>query len=575
MTLHNTLRSKPLFAILTIIVAFFGGLNLFGIRGVWFGVLLLILFFYIFFAKRLEIRPILIFAIGFFASLLIPSIVWKGWSLMDSLLILVYPIGFFIAGICLYDIQKDLYFRMLLSLAMGYLLASAINLIYSITQGAVFSQYGLSTYLDIWGKASPSRTLFSIGLILPVGLSLGYLFSSPRDVRPIKKVLAFFIIALCITATAFVGNRSLILITLLAALLVFAYWFFRAGGKRVGKWPAIAAIILIVGVIFFWVCLSNNLFGIWQWARGIPVIERFITPGLDGGRNHQYVCFFEHWLEYPFGGLFSTDLIRDTTDASTSVQIHNTYLQLYSFGGWPALLLGTMGLVYLVVACFRLKWPLGVSTSLFCSFSAIVCVLTLFLFEPMITSEPFICSLFFLCAGHLYGEWCRQRNKRPLLVAGLSHYDGPSLGIGELLGKPFIAALLLAGSTTLAVFSDYGAVFSVISLLLLVLGFVLLDKADYSPASIVKTLVCLTVAALFTIFLNMYLPTNTWMYALAKSGLSLAVFLFLRIIVVSKKEEKDGYYRLRNFFTKLARDIDGSPEENLVSQDLQTNNEGE
>lgn len=537
------------------------GFNLLALRGVYLLAAFALSLLHLFSIKRIILRPIFFFVAAFSLSLAILYCRFTSFSLIQLLMIGILPIFAFLIGQSSSDKQV---FADVFALAFGYLLAVVINVLVSLQRGAIIDSNGLNFYFDIQLHAESPRTFVSIDLI-PL-LALGAASFCLTTKRKWFLSIPFGILSIggTLATNGFVGNRSFILVAPILLIVLLLYFGFKASTakKKVVSWSLFIAFLLFTGISYFG--LNHNLFGIRDFVEQIPAIARF-ADRTGSGRQQHYEVFFTQWLNYPRGGMFIENLFMND-------EIHNAFLQVYSIGGWFPFVLEGLLLLFWIYLVFAIKITKTNRVGIITSVSFSIAFFAICLFEPMITSEPFICSTFFLCAGYLYGEWARQRNRKPLLSIGLSHNGGPSPSRVELFGKLTITLGLMASTTVLTVFSDYGEVFSVIGLLLFVLGFVLIDKGEYDVPSAVKTIACLIIAAAFTVFLNIYLSTNTWMYALAKSALSIAVFIFLRIIVVSKNEEKDGYCRLRNFFTKLARDIDGSPEENLVSQDLQTNN---
>ena len=553
------------------ILFFLAGLNAFGVRGVFFLLAFGLESFRQFFLKKIKVSVLSLAILAFFVALTSAYFYHYSFSFLQLFLLCFIPFLAFTIGSSDSRSAQRFFVFFLVASALGYGASIVTNLIASTQMGATFRTDGISFYFDYQLQKESARPFVSIGLIPLLSLGSAALFLGTRKRWTLTGLLGVIAIGFGLATNAWVGNRSFLLIAPVTLIVLLFFLSFKSENRKTRKAFFTFLLILVAFAVIGSIFYIYNLAGFRDLLLKIPAFSRFADK-TGSGRSYQYDIFFREWLNYPFGGMTAAHLFELW---GINFELHNAFLQVYSIGGWlPFILEGTLLLfwIYLIFATKITKANrIGVITST--SFS--IAFFAICLFEPMITSEPFICSTFFLCAGYLYGEWARQRNRKPLLSIGLSHNGGPSLNHVELFGKLTIALGLIASTAVLSVFSDYGAVFSVISLLLLVSGFALLDKADYSVLSTIKTILCLILSASFTIFLNIYLPTNTWMYSLAKAVLSIAIFIFLRIIVVSKNEEKDGYYRLRNFFTKLARDIDGSPEENLVSQDLQTNNEGE
>ena len=529
------------------------GFNLLALRGVYllaaFGLCLL----HLFLIKRIAIRPVFFFVAAIALSLAILYCRFTSFRLIQFLMIGILPIFAFLIGQNTAN-DKEV-FGEVAFMALGYMLTVFLNYYVSRQHGATIGETGISFYYDQQLQARSPRTFVAIDFIPGLALGTALLFLTTKKRWFISVPLGLSLTVVPLVLNGFVGNRSLVLVAPILLDFFFLFFGFKASsGKK--KILSFAFFFLLMATeILIYFGLKDNFLGIRDFADKIPAIYRFIDP-TGSGRKQQYEVFFKEWLNYPRGGLFVAGLFR-------GYEFHNTFFQVYTIGGWLPFVLEALLLIFWIYLISTIKVTKVNRVGVITSVAVSVAFFAICLFEPMITSEPFICSLFFLCAGYLYGGWARQRNRKPLLSIGLSHNGGPSPSRAELIGKLTIALGLIASTTVLSVFSDYGSVFSVISLLLLVTGFALFDKADYRAPSVFKTILCLVLSATFTVFLNVYLPTNTWMYALAKSVLSIAVFIFLRIVVVPKKEEKDGYYRLRNFFTKLARDIDGYMEEPL------------
>ena len=520
------------------------GTNLFGFRGVFLLVLLGLLGFQMFFQRTLRIDTASILVCFFCLSFTVVDMFYAPVGLTSFLLLFVLPAGFFVLGNS--QCEKD-YKRIVVLLgvyAFSYLISAVVNLGYSLANGAYISQNsGLWPYIDIWGKAGSSKTFFSIDLIPTLGFFTSFIIAPPKRGRGIWLVVSLAVFFGCISASIYVGNRSFILIAPTTLFLSLLFRSIKTKNTKTRFWMVIISSSLLVFGIGSFVALKTNLLGIQDYLSKYSAFRRFIDGGSDIMREHQYKCFWENWLSYPFGGLSASGLIKDWDGGVEATrEIHNTFLQVYAIAGWPSFLLSILLFLYLVFRSFKSRETDCNHRLYFSVVTMIISMTLLFLFEPMITSEPFLVSLFFLLSG-LSCSIARGKQSTGFVVGfSPSEKDTGSFKFVPsfvLLCTVVIASIIAAATESAA----FGFIISVGPAVALI---DLFSKKTSSSIPLWKSLISLTAVFFGLMFFDLHFSSGSlWFYKVGGSVLGWIIFVFIRFVLVSRTDN-DFFFALRN-----------------------------
>lgn len=545
------------------LLAFFGGFSFLGTRGSWFLALGILVLLKQFFAKQLRPSLPLFVTIAFSAMLFGFHTFYTSFGFAYLIIYAIMPAILFIVGNESSDSSAEL-IAILTAISLGHAAFIAGDLVFTLQNGgSIDSWSGITTFYNFWNHKYTPRTHVSIELTIVCGLCAALFLAPGKHSRWYLRVLTGLLLAGYIIFSSFLNVRSPIVVVPATLAIVAIYQLIKEPSRKkkmIGLSILGGAILLFV---LFWVFVANNVLGLKDYLMKIPGFNRFISGGGgDEARENHYRIFIEHWLEYPFGGMFRANLLG-YDDLGNLMYFHNGFLQVYTHGGFPLSFVALILLVLLVFQVLSIKRTQENGTCLTLAVSVIVSVFAICMIEPMIISGPFVCSYVFLAGGYLAGQLAKQKQKRPFLLFGLNDWGEtrPPL-FGNLL-KIGLFLFLGVGCGLLVSFTGGNPFYAVVALILFVLGIALLDKGEQSVISWVKTGLAFLFAS-GVIFAEFWaLPDPSLLFSIAKVAIGLFVYLFIRISIIQKSDPEDGYRALRNMMIGLSKDVSLS-EENLV-----------
>lgn len=145
------------------------------------------------------------------------------------------------------------------------------------------------------------------------------------------------------------------------------------------------------------ILLITNTGGLQDIVSKIPILDRFLSGGSDSMRIEIYKSFFINFWKYPLGGL---SLSGDLFNGFSSTQYaHNVWLDVYGIAG----IIPFVCFTYLTIIAFTaITIFIRSRDSTFQGITLIVAFVGLcavFLFEPVIQSDPYVFALFFMFCG--------------------------------------------------------------------------------------------------------------------------------------------------------------------------------
>ena len=545
------------------LLAFFGGFSFVGTRGAWFLGLGALVTIKQFLAKQIRLDLSLFVVIAFAVMLFSFRTIYSSFEFAYLVAYAFLPIAMFILG-CETSHSKSELLLVVVALALGHIAFVTGNVVYTLQSGTVVNpQFGIFDYCNFWTHQSEPRTFFSIDTTIGAALGVSLLVYPRQGKKWLIRILGGFLLLSYLVFAVTLGVRSPIVVAPLTLVLVA----FHALSKEKDRKKKLVALSVFGGfaLLFalFWTFTANNLFGLKDLLLKIPGFNRFISEGgTDDARIRHYQIFAEHWLEYPWGGMYQAGLLGNDR-VGDAMQFHNGFLQLFTYGGFPLVFIATMLLVLLGRQIVLIKRTSGNASSLTLAISIIASFFAISMIEPILTSGPFICPYVLFAGGYLAGELAKQRQEKPFFVFGLNDWQETASFSKRNLAKLILFVVFgISGGVLVSLTS--GSPFYAISMLAAsALTFLLIDKTQYNVVSWVKTAISFVFATVIVLVEFWLLPNPSPLFSIIKTLIGVASYLLLRIVIIQKRDPENGYRALRNMLICICKDV-SLPEENLV-----------
>lgn len=293
------------------------------------------------------------------------------------------------------DSEESHIFNLFYSFFLGLFMLVALNTIYTISMTGFFQTHRI--LFNIW---TPNETKAATYYSLQVGVLSA--ISAPLFILGIRKnkwhYCLFSVLALLISfyGSIMLANRSFFVtfaLSFLSFLFIVGYKNYDRYSKLI--WCTISAFL--AAVILFLIFFIADIANFQDIVAKIPILNRFFSGGSDSMRIEIYKSFFINFWKYPLGGLsISGDLFNGLNSTQYA---HNVWLDIYGIAG----IIPLVSFVYLTMICFNaiIVYVRSNKTS-FKGISLIIAFVGLFgvfLFEPVIQSDPYIFSIFFMFCG--------------------------------------------------------------------------------------------------------------------------------------------------------------------------------
>lgn len=315
-------------------------------------------------------------------------------SFKDIILYLVGPWGAYVIG-KMYVIKSQRENARLISIviiSIGMFMHGVLNWI-EILKSAYMSSYEYQRIaIDFWRKEIVSVTVTGMFFTFATAVAIAGLFA---NVKKIYKVLACIVLTICLSATVFFANRTLLFIVLIIfgyRILMEIFGINNNLKKRLEVVFFLSCIIIVVGVL-----IVLNVGGIKDAVLSLKIVGRLSNKNSDGGRVSLWLCFFEKllFLDFLWGGKY-------ISKSSGISYMHNLWLDVYdTVGIIPSINL----LIFTIMVCVNLK-------SFFKKIkrrkdtNTYICIQSLFfaiflncMVEPIIEANPY----YFLCIIMMIG----------------------------------------------------------------------------------------------------------------------------------------------------------------------------
>lgn len=334
----------------------------------------------------------------------------------DFYSIVVYaigPVGAFLLGklFVLNSNKPNAMLCLMITLALGMLVHGLLNW-YAYWQSSYVLSYDyLRLSVDFWRKDLVSVTNTGMLFTYSASLSMGILFT---QVEKKYKILAILVITICISATVFFANRTLIYVIAIIFLwkclkLVFSK---KTSKQRRNILVFSMFVFLFILVLVFLLGAESKLYSL---ISDLKIIDRFDGNNTVDSRFLAWGAFFSdfRFLRFPFGGkMMLKDLVL--SNGKTVNYFHNMWLDTYNVAGiipFVILLIFTVhiikkrkefirtsqtGLQHITATCFDCM-----SMGAVLNFSV----------EPILEGNPYYFLMFIMCLGAMWAELNKQSEK--------------------------------------------------------------------------------------------------------------------------------------------------------------------
>lgn len=275
---------------------------------------------------------------------------------------------------------------LVLAVCGGLLIHGILNISTSISGG--YFLYNAEYIHDYWSGRMVSRTIVGMYMTPFVCVSIPIVFLWDKGVKTIVKILLFAGTIAALGLSIYVGNRSIIAISVL--VLVFSVLY----GMRVSKNKVRTFIGIVFGIFLLIIVLSGSVIDIGGYI-GNSYLSRRNSNLLQDGRWVVYSYVFHHFFDFIFGWISSSGGV-------TSVGLdwaHNIWIDIYVYAG----IIPAVAFIVFSIRIFKNSLKLvrnsKVSSSL--RLTSIIVVIGIYLnwaVEPVLVANPYyfaICCFIF------------------------------------------------------------------------------------------------------------------------------------------------------------------------------------
>ena len=273
-----------------------------------------------------------------------------------------------------------------------YLISSFI---FTIISGKVINSFSRDYYV-IWNGNYGNPTHYETISCLPLGYGVYHLIENKGRK---SRLIDILILTIIIIANAMMSNRATFVCVL---LFIGVSVLVNNVGKSFSRSTRVTleVVVLLFSLYLIW---NNNIFGVQELTRNIPVIQRVNQLNLHGyedPRLDRQIYIITHFFDHTTGGGYFNNLIGEC---------HNVWLDVYDYAGLIPFVLFVILTIDVVVCLFKL-----LKTNI-CKEMVItmVSIYVAFSFEPVIRSVPNLFILYFLLIGmSRYLSRCMYRKGR-------------------------------------------------------------------------------------------------------------------------------------------------------------------
>lgn len=293
-----------------------------------------------------------------------------------------------------YEIERTLS-KALTVIYYGFAFYLISSFIFTVISGKIINSFSRDFYV-IWNGNYGNPTHYETISCLPLGYGVYHLIDNKGRK---SRLLDILILTIIIIANAMMSNRAtFVCVLLFLGVSVFVNNVGKSFSRSTRVTLEVVALLLILYSIW-----TNNIFGVQELTRNIPVIQRVNQLNLHGyedPRIDRQIYIITHFFDHTTGGGYFNNVIGEC---------HNVWLDVYDYAGFiPFVLFGilTIDVVFCLFKLLRsnkCKEIVITIASIFVAFS----------FEPVIRSVPNLFILYFLIIGMTrYLSRCMYRKER-------------------------------------------------------------------------------------------------------------------------------------------------------------------
>lgn len=382
--------------IVMLVALFLFSISLFNLAGYIFSAMVTLLFMMEIKNMRISILEVILisFSITYF-------LIFTYYNAIDIETIILYLFGpwtAFIVGKTFVKKSKNqnAFIIILIVLAAGMCIHGLLNWVATL-QSSYMSMYDYQRIaVDFWRKDIISVTVTGMFYTFATGISIGALIS---NVGKKYKVIAGITLILCISATVFFANKTLlVIIAVLLPIRIIIYLVSRdvpIKSKMIVVLSICLVLLLILIVIYF------NIGGIYDQFLSLKIVDRVVSSEGDS-RSEVWGTFFEdaNWLKYPFGG-------GSIAETSSFGHLHNLWLDIYNTVGiipFILFLIFTVCAIKRFVIFRRTMLREGMKNEYICFEYLFFAIILNCMVEPIIEANPYYFLIVLMYIGAMEGQ---------------------------------------------------------------------------------------------------------------------------------------------------------------------------
>lgn len=283
-------------------------------------------------------------------------------------------------------------------IALGLLIHYALNWYIN------FDSYESRNTIDVWTGEVLAATGQAAIACIPLALAIACISS---ECRRLFKVFAWITIGIVLGYNLILSGRTLLLMTLLLALLAFFHRFLVVKQGR-----ARTVLIVLIGIAVGLLIYEFNVFGVRSFIEDSPLYDRFFATDStmefnDDQRLDRKWYYLQNLYRYPFGGTHLRDIVGYS---------HDLYFDTFDEAGvfaFLAVIVYVLRSVGTLINCLKDKTlPFALRQIGFCVYVGIYIV---FFLEPILQGMPWLFASFCMLEGYLHRLIHHNATKKQLL----------------------------------------------------------------------------------------------------------------------------------------------------------------
>lgn len=382
--------------IVMLVALFLFSISLFNLAGYIFSAIVIFLFIIDIKSIRISIPEmiLMLFSVIYFLTFAY----YNDIEVETIILYLIGPWTAFIIGkmFVMKSKNQNIFIIILIVLAAGMCIHGLLNWVATL-QSSYMSMYDYQRIaVDFWRKDPTSVTVTGMFYTFATGISLGALFSK-IEIR--YKVISGITLLMCIVATVFFANQTLlVIIALLLPIRIVSYLVSKDASTK-EKIIVIFSICLVALLIL--ILMFFNVGGIYDQFSSLKIVTRVISSE-GNSRFEVWGTFFENanWLKHPFGG-------GAISENSSFGYLHNLWLDIYNTAGAISFLIFVMFTIWAIkrfILFRKLMLREGMKNEYICFEYLLLAIVLNCMVEPIIDANPYYFLIVLMYFGAMEGQ---------------------------------------------------------------------------------------------------------------------------------------------------------------------------